>query len=228
MQTQKTFLKLFSNLLLKQEHSMRCWTTARHNVTLQTSQTSRVWKTINVPQTVCASVIFPGVTLHRSEKYLHIVLQPWSRLLPASHPVSNLDTCRLQFILTRKKISLKTTTITPLWAVKSLKWTSVTLNGFNSQKALQQKVSEMIHALDCTKTIIQLLHMWNRRSEPNVVLGPRADASADPSSFKNTDKAHFKRCGVHNKHARADSWVAMEIFGLGGQIWNEEMKSELA
>lgn len=75
----------------------------------------------------------------------------------ASHPVSKywqyLNTAACSFYWpTRKDISPKTTTITPLWPVKSLRWTSVSLDAFNSQECLQQEVWGI------KKTAMKLLH----------------------------------------------------------------------
>lgn len=81
--------------------------------------------------------IHPDVPLHR---YIHIVLLQRSNrhLCPILSATLNPAVYSFYWPIS-KDISPKTT-ITPLWPVKSLKWTSVSLDGFNSLKGLQQKV----------------------------------------------------------------------------------------
>ncbi len=111
--------------------------------------------------------ILPGVPLHRYEKHVHIVLLQQSHRHP--HPILSANTAACSFYWpTRKDISPKTTTITPLWPVKSLKWTSVSLDAFNSQECLQQEVWGI------KKTAMKLLHrlqMAMRRGKKSLGLG---------------------------------------------------------
>jgi len=60
------------------------------------------------------------------------------RMCPILSATLNPAACSFYWPIS-KDISPKNT-ITSLWLVKSLKWTSVSLDGFNSQKCLQQEV----------------------------------------------------------------------------------------
>lgn len=93
--------------------------------------------------------IHPDVPLHR---YIHIVLLQRSNrhLCPILSATLNPAVYSFYWPIS-KDISPKTT-ITPLWPVKSLKWSSVSLDGFNSLKVYNRKSGGFL------KQAMKLLH----------------------------------------------------------------------
>lgn len=143
--------------------------------------------------------ILPGVPLHRYEKHVHIVLLQQSRRRPCPILSATLNTAACSFYWpTCKDISPKTTTITPLWPVKSLKWTSVSLDAFNSSdynrksEGLKKTAMKLLHRLEMAMRrgekaaqngipqYISQLDSCCRCGEDGQWLNTRADASADP------------------------------------------------
>lgn len=162
------------------------------------------------------------------EKHAHIVLLQRSNpyLCPILSATLNPAVCSFYWPIS-KDISPKTT-ITLLWLVKSLKWTSVSLDGFNSQKCLQQEVWEIKKKSYEAVTRLQMAlrgRFWESHKMASNNASAVRTAAADVEKVSgltrpsNREQMHLQILHNSETSTRDAVYITNMLWSTAGLLW---------